>query len=348
VERLRPAARQVAAAGWFLAAAGWLLAAAGWLLAAAGWLPRVALLLPLAALLTACATSEEDGDPWPSSDPLAEREQAIGWLDGEAITYGDLARFLRARDALSFSRTLDGLIVDRITRTEAETRRVDVPIALTERRTRTRYLAFETRLRDATKERTGEEIEPRIWLRRTLGLTPEQFQIYLRGQIQVELLQDRLIRYAQYRERSVSVSLIVVEDAQAAQVVQQRLGAGKPFAVVAQELSKHATAKEGGQIDHRMIVADFEDASTAGAVFGAAAGTSLGPFEIQADGRGFFQVYFVHDVREARRIPYAELAPEIEKGLQKRPVSVGEYVHWRRRMQEIHGFLTSVGSDSVR
>ena len=74
----------------------------------------------------------------------------------------------------------------------------------------------------------------------------------------------------------------------------------------------------------------------------------MGPFEIQADGRGFFQVYFVHDVREARRIPYSELAPEIEKELQKRPVSVGEYVHWRRRMQAIHGFLTSVGSDSVR
>ena len=37
---------------------------------------------------------------------------------------------------------------------------------------------------------------PELWLRRTLGLTPEQFQVYLRGQIEVELLQDRLIRYA--------------------------------------------------------------------------------------------------------------------------------------------------------
>jgi hypothetical protein len=316
VERLRKAARQVGAA---------------------------CLLLP-----AACSAPREDGDPWSSTDPLTEREQAIGWLDGEPVTYGDLSRFLRARDALSFSRTLDGLIVDRITRTEADNQRVNVPVALVERRTRTRYVAFEARLREATRERTGTEVDPRVWLNRTLGLTPEQFQVYLRGQIEVELLQDRLIRYAEFRERSVEVSLIVVEDAKTATEARRRLEAGEPFAVVAKALSKHATAPAGGRIDHRMIAPDFEDEATAKAVLRASAGQTAGPFETEGDGRAFFRIYRVEKVQDGRRVPYAELAPEIEKDLQKRPVSVGEYVHWRRRMQETHGFLTSVGGDSTR
>ena len=301
-------------------------------------------------LLPACSSTDDGGDPWGTSDPLAQREQAIGWLDGEPVTYGDMARFLRARDALSFSRTLDALIVDRITRAEADGNRVVVPITLVERRTRARYLAFVKRLRDATRERTGAEIEPRVWLRRTLGLTPEQFQVYLRGQIEVELLQDRLIRYAQFREASVEVSLVVVEDAAVASRVRERVTAGEPFAVVARELSRHASASAGGRIDHRMVRGDFEDEAAARAVFAAKPGQSLGPFEARGDGRSFFRIYHVEDRREARDLPYTRLGPEIEKELQKRPVSVAEYVHWRRRMQETHGFLTSVdgGAESAR
>lgn len=294
-------------------------------------------------LLPACSTTDERGDPWESSDPLAEREQAIGWLDGEPVTYGDLSRFLRARDALSFSRTLDALIVDRITRTEADANRVDVPVTLVERRTRTRYLSFEKRLRDATRERTGAEIDPRVWLRRTLGLTPEQFQVYLRGQIEVELLQDRLIRFAQSRGRSAEVSLIVVEDAASVQAAQQRVAAGEPFAVVAKEVSRHATAKDGGRIDHPMIAGDFDDEAAARAVLQARPGLTVGPYETKGDGRVFFTIYHIESVRDARDLPYSKLGPEIEQDLQKRPVSVAEYVHWRRRMQETHGFLTSVG-----
>jgi len=297
--------------------------------------------------LGGCAAAESEDDPW-KSDGEVSREQAIGWLDGEPVTYGDLARFLRARDALTFSRTLDGLVVDRITRAEADTKRVDVPLSLVERRTSTRYVAFEQRLRAATKEQTGAEIDPRLWLRRTLGLTPAQFRIYLRSQIEVELLQDRLIRYAQFRERSVDASIIVVETPAAAGAVLERLERGDPFPVVAKELSKHATAAAGGRIDHRLIAADFEDAAAARAVLSAAQGGVVGPFEAQADGRAFFRIYRVDGTREAKNAPYSEQASGIEADLEKRPVSVREYVHWRRRMQETHGFLPSADGSVPR
>jgi len=298
-------------------------------------------------LLSACSTPEADDDPW-QSDTFAGREQAIGWLDGEPITYGDLARFLRARDALSFSRTLDGLIVDRITRTESDDRRVDVPIALVERRTRVRYLAFERRLRQSTKEQTGAEIDPRVWLRRTLGLTPDQFRLYLRSQIEVELLQDRLIRYAEFRDRSVEVSLIVVDDADVARDARRRLDGGEPFGVVAKELSKHATAKSGGRVEHRMIADDFEDAATARALLQAKPDTVVGPFEATGDGRAFFRIYRVEASHAAQDVPFADLAAVVGQDLEKRPVSVAEYVHWRRRMQEVHGFLASVDGSLPR
>ncbi|MHC4955317.1 MAG: peptidylprolyl isomerase [Planctomycetota bacterium] len=299
--------------------------------------------LGVLVFLAACAGPESEPDPWPSD--AAAREMAIGWLNGEAVTYGDLARFLRTRDALTFSRTLDGLIVDRITRREAETHRVTVPIALVERRVRARYLAFEKRLRDTTKEQSGKAIEPRAWLARTLGLTPEQFQVFLRGQIEVELLQDRLIRYAQYQVKSVEISILVVEDGTLAADLRRRLDAGEPFAVVAKEFSRHATGPKGGRIDHRLIAADFEDEAAARGVLAAKPGGVLGPFRAEADGREFFRLYRMESAREARPGPYKERSREIEGELEKRPVSVGEYIHWRRRMQEAHGFLPSSGGE---
>ncbi|MHC4451889.1 MAG: hypothetical protein ACYS0E_17415, partial [Planctomycetota bacterium] len=196
-------------------------------------------------LAVACA-APESRDPWPADMPPPE--SAIGWIDGEPITYGDLSRFLRARDALTFSRILDSLIVDRITRREAELARVDVPVAVIERSTRTRYLSFEQRLKAATKQSAGEELDPAVWLDRTLGLTPEQFRLFLRAQIEVELLQDRLIRYAQRTVPTVEVSVIVVEEDQQAAAARARLDAGETFGVLAKEISRHSTADQGGRI----------------------------------------------------------------------------------------------------
>jgi hypothetical protein len=266
-------------------------------------------------------------------------ESAIGWIDGEPITYGDLSRFLRARDALTFSRILDSLIVDRITRREAELAGVEVPVAVIERSTRTRYLSFEQRLKAATKQSAGEELDPAVWLDRTLGLTPEQFRLFLRAQIEVELLQDRLIRYAQRTVPTVEVSVIVVEDGQEAAAARARLDAGETFGVLAKELSRHSTADKGGRIQNRLLEADFDDETAARQLAAAQPGTIHGPYAREADQRPFFRIYRLEARHAAEDKPYRELASSIEAELEKRPVSMGEYVYWRRRMQDRHGFL---------
>ena len=311
--------------------------------------PRIQFLVPLGiwalTLLAGCAATDEGDDPWPTES--GSRESAIGWIGGEAVTYGDLARFLRTRDALTFSRTLDSLLVERITRMEADRGLVTVPVAQVERRTRNRYAAFTQRLRESTAEQTGKPVEPRVWLERTIGLTPERFQLFLRSQIEVELLQDRLIRYAEFRGGSAEVSLIVVEDGELAQSMRARLARGELFADLARALSLHATAKGGGLVDHRMIAADFDDEEDARQVFAAKPGAVIGPLARTADGRRFYRLYLVDALHAPQDEPFAELSSAIEADLEKRPVSVGEYVHWRRRMQERHAFLASASGVPV-
>ncbi|MEM8884147.1 MAG: hypothetical protein AAGD14_08775 [Planctomycetota bacterium] len=293
-------------------------------------------LVPL-LLCAACATVDESADPWPSE--RAPTDLAIGWVDGEPITYGDMARFLRTRDALTFSRTLDAMIVDRITRSEAAQLRVDVPVAIVERRTSARYVGFEQRLARATTEGGAPAVPAGDWLERTLGLTPEEFRTFLRVQIEVELLQDRLIRFEQRRRNAIDVSIIVVEDEASVKQVQERLAAGEPFATVARALSKHQTAPAGGRLGHWRIEGDFDDPKMARELFRAEASSQLGPFPRTADQQVFYRFYRIEGKRDGRDEPYRALSATIEPDLEKRPVSVREYVDWRRRMQERHGFL---------
>jgi hypothetical protein len=303
-----------------------------------------ALALFSASVLAACVSDRSSQDPWPSE--AASSDAAIGWMDGEPVTYGELSLFLRARDALVFSRTLDALLVERVTRAESDRFKVDVAVALVERRTRGRYQAFETRLRLSTKEQTGEEADPAAWLNRTLGLTPEEFRIFIRAQIKVELLQDRLIRYSQFREQTVEVSTIVVLTDEDAAMIERALAAGKLFAVLAKQHSKHSTAPRGGLIDHRMLRTDFDSESTSRAVFASAVGKVVGPLVQEAEGRKFHQFFLVGSKHICADKPYPELSRMVEADLEKRPVSMGEYVHWRRRMQDQHGFLPAARSSA--
>lgn len=293
-------------------------------------------------MLMACVSDQASDDPWPTD--AASADSAIGWMDGEPVTYGELALFLRARDALVFSRTLDALLVERMTRSESDRFKVDVAISLVERRTRVRYQAFETRLQNSTKEQTGEAADPEAWLNRTLGLTPDEFRIFIRAQIKIELLQDRLIRFSQMREQTVEVSTIVVLTDKDAAMIQQRLAAGNRFAVLAKQHSKHSTASRGGRIDHRMVRLDFNSEKVSRAVFATAVDEFVGPLVQEAEGRKFHQ-FFQVEVKDAGvNKPYPEMARLVEVDLEKRPVSMGEYIHWRRRMQDQHGFLPSARS----
>jgi hypothetical protein len=300
---------------------------------------RLAAILPL---LAACSSAPSEADPWPNqSAPLAE---TVGWLDERPVTYGAVARYLRTKDPESFSRALEGLVLERVTRAEAAPSGVTVRPALVTRETDRRMRQWEQRVRAASKEEGGKEIDPALWLQRVAGISVGRLRSWVRDHTEIELLQDRLLRYEALTSPQVDVSILVMKD----QAHLKRLTAiarrDGSFAALAREHSLHASAKDGGRIGYPLLPADINDPAVREQVFRADAGRILGPFPTRGGKETFFQLYLVEDARPARKSDYAAFAREVERNLEARPVPVGEYERWRRRILLRHGFVAAQAS----
>lgn len=297
---------------------------------------RLAAVLPL---LAACSSPPSDTDPWPDeSAPLAE---TVGWLDERPVTYGAVARYLRTKDPEAFSRALEGLVLDRVTRAEAGPLGVAVRPALVTRETDRRMREWERRVRAASKEESGEEIDPALWLQRVAGISIARLRSWVRDHTEIELLQDRLSRFEMLTSPQVEVSILVLKDqAQLARLKAEAVRDGS-FPALARGHSLHASAKDGGRIGHPLLPADINDAAVREQLFAAEAGQVLGPFATRGGKEVFYQLYRVEAVHPARKGGYARLAREVERDLEARPVPVGEYERWRRRILLRHGFVAA-------
>ena len=298
--------------------------------------PRLAAVLPL---LAACSLAPTDSDPWPdTSAPLAE---TVGWLDERPVTYGAVARYLRTKDPEAFSRALEGLVLERVTRAEAAPLEVKVRPALVTRETDRRMRDWERRVRAAAKEEGGQEIEPALWLQRVAGISVAQLRSWVRDHTEIELLQDRLLRYESLTSPQVEVSILVLKDE--AQLRRFRAVAERDgsFPALARKHSLHASAKDGGRVGYPLLPADINDPAVRDQLFQAEPGRILGPFPTRGGAETFFQLYLVERVRPARQGDYALMAREVERDLEARPVPVGEYERWRRRILLRHGFVAA-------
>jgi len=270
------------------------------------------------------------------------RTGVVGWLDGAPLTYGDVARHLRTKDPEAFGRGLEGVLLERVTRLEADALGVEVPAAAVERATNRRMIEWERRRRARAEARGAEDLEPAVWLERTAGVSLARFRGWVRRHTETELLQDRLVRFDLRRAPTREISLLVVADEQAAREAMARLEDGTPFAEVARGASVHASRDEGGRIPYPLRAEDVNDAAVREALFAADAGRVLGPFPAEAGGETFFQVYRVERARAGRAGPYGRLAEAVETSLKTRPVHVGEYERWRRRALLRHGFVAAL------
>lgn len=297
---------------------------------------RLAAVLPL---LAACSSAPSDADPWPDqSAPLAE---TVGWLDERPVTYGAVARYLRTKDPEAFSRSLEGLVLERVTRAEAGPLGVVVRPALVTRETDRRMRDWERRVRAASKEEGGEEIDPALWLQRVAGISVATLRSWVREHTEIELLQDRLLRYEMLTSRQVEVSILVLKDkARLEQLSAQAVREGS-FAALARKHSLHASAKDGGRIGYPLLPADINDPAVRQQLFEAEPGRILGPFPTRGGTETFQQLYRVEGARPARKGDFERLARDVERDLEARPVPVGEYERWRRRILLRHGFVAA-------
>lgn len=297
---------------------------------------RTAQTLALAAvLLVACGAPPRDDSAWSSPDKKPE-DEPVGWIGETAVYYGEVGRYIHVREPDVFARNLTRFIIERLTRKEARPLGVTVPKAVLARETNRRMTEWERRVRAASKARTGSEVEPALWLQRVADLSLAEFTEMMREAAEVELLQDRLVRYEQQVAPHIEVSILVARDKATGATVVQELAAGADFAALAKRHSRDPSGKEGGRIAFPLLPADIVDVKVREALFAAQPGDVVGPFP--AGTLGMVQIYRLESRAPARPASYGDLEREIEHGLETRPVAMGEYTRWRRRILSRHGF----------
>jgi hypothetical protein len=291
----------------------------------------------VALLLAACGTTREQ-DPWKPG--AASAADTVGWIDDVPVTYGDVARYLRTKEPEAFARGLEGLVIERITLSEAGPMGVTVPRALVDREARKRMAAWEANVRAASREQTGEEVDPALWLQRVSGASLSDLRGWIAHHTEIELIQDRLARYEMLTSPRIEVSLILVTGEEKAKGLAQEARAGD-FAALAKASSVHPSAAEGGRIAGALVPADIGDPAVREALFGAKEGDVVGPMASRGAAPGTFEVYRVDRSVPARQGSYADLATDIAKDLAARPLDVAEYERWRTRVLVRHGFLAA-------
>ena len=289
-------------------------------------------------LLLLCACSGPGQGSGKTEDGLwqDQPDDAVGWLGKEPVTYGEVGRYIRLREPDVFTRSLTRYLLERVTMREAKPLGIEVPSAVLTRETSRRMRAWEARVRVASKEQTGQEIDPALWLQRVADLTVEEFRERVKEGAAIELTQDRLLRYELLTSRHIEVSILVIEGKQKANGILKRLKAGADLAAIAQKDSVHSSAQNGGRVPFPLVAMDINDAKVRDALFLAKGGQLLGPFPVP--GGGFFQIYRIESNAPAKKGAYALMEQEVSRGLEARPVPVGEYERWRRRILLRHGF----------
>jgi hypothetical protein len=258
------------------------------------------------------------------------------------VSYGDVARYLRTKDPDAFARGLEGLIIERVTLSEAGPMGVTVPRALVDRDTSKRMAAWEKNIRTAALEQSGEEVDPALWLQRVAGVSLAELRSWMEHHTEVELIQDRLVRYEALTSARVEVSLILLEDEARARDVRTEAESGD-FAALAKNNSIHTTSAEGGRIPGALLPMDVSDPAVRDALFRARKGDVLGPFSTRSGEKTYYEIYKVEEVLLPRKGSYAELSKEVARDLETRPVAVAEYERWRMRVLVRHGFLVAEG-----
>ena len=256
-----------------------------------------------------------------SSFPPEDREVA-GWHDGVPVTYGEVCRHLRSRDPDAFWRSLEGCVLDRVTRVEAEELGVRVPEPVVDGRTESRLREWEERLQDAARAEGEGPVDPAAWLEEVAGIAISDFHASVRRHTEVELLQDRLLRYEQLTSPRVEVSIFGAADADEAARLLERA---------------RSDEGKGAGSTVTLLEDDLDDEAVREALFSAREGSVVGPFPA----RGAFQVFRVVGATPPREIPWPEAAASIEADLGKRPVPMAEYDRWRRRILLRHGFAAA-------
>ncbi len=246
-------------------------------------------------------------------------------VGGRSITEADLGDFQlryfpdQAREAL-------GQLVDEAL-VEVEAARTGVEVG--PETVRRRAAAYVDERRRQIRVQHGADAELETLLAERFGRSLAEFLTDAERLARISLLRDRLVRVDQLREERVEIRALTLSgDRAAADAVLAALRAGADPTLLAETNGLRPPAAPPP-----LSRGEFRSALLRDAVFAAAPGDVLGPFEVRTpDGEARLQIVKLVRRTAASDGAWFEIREEVERGIAEKPVGVDEYLQWRARV----------------
>ena len=275
-------------------------------------------------------------DRLPSPPPA---RSVVARVDGEPVLAADAFRLVYLSAPDEAANAVRQLVVDRLSAREAAAIGATVPEEVVARELARLLAEQERRVREASKGRSDLESH----VRATWGLPAAEYAAIVRESVERSLLLERVVRFELSRHARTQLRVIRVKERSLAEEIRRKLVQGADFAVLARQHSEDGSAREGGI--YPPLPSDLPSPlfERTGAI--APGGISEVEEVSTADGPRY------RIVQVLARLPsesgsFAELAPQIERTLDERPLAPLELEGWMRIMEDRHRIrLLGMGTD---
>jgi foldase protein PrsA len=199
----------------------------------------------------------------------------------------------------------------------------------------------------AERARVLEDLKVQALTSYGAGTTPERFlelemkqsladwQTHRDSEAWERWMLSRIIRYHGIQSERVEIQLIAVDDEKTAREVAGKLDQGADFGQLAVTYSRHPSGKGGGKLPP--LARESLNPAVADRAFALAPGARSNILSVD-DGFGKRQFEVVKLLRRipSRRVPWGEVATEIEDGLSKEAVGPEEFIAWNLRAERLY------------
>jgi hypothetical protein len=281
----------------------------------------------------AVSRSAVSGSAVSGSAAGADEPGPVAVIQGRPLSKAALADFWFERYRDEYGRTLDALVEERLTISEAYRHGIRVPAAALGKAVESEVEARRKQIQSVY----GKEADLEAEVKNAYGVGVQTWREKILGpRLHARLLMERVIRWDTNGRERVLGRVIVMEDAAGAMRVVAKVRRGADFSLTAVKESKDPSGKRGGVLPW-MGRGDLAFPGVEKRLFAAQAGQVVGPLEVQVQGKPQWQIYKI-----IRRMPawtggYEANYQRLEADLKTTPVGNGEYTRWRARTRRDAG-----------
>lgn len=285
--------------------------------------------LLLAASCVGCVRSRALPRPSGSGGPASDPPAPVAAVGDSRISKAQLSDFVHERFREQWVQAVDEMVDERILAVEAKRLNVQVPPAALDA-----AVAAEVKARaEQLRARFGEGADLAASVHAYYGLDLDAWKKdVLRPRLETHLSLQRVVRLSARTRDQVVARVLVTKDAAKAAATREKIMHGADFSLTALEVSEDPSRSLGGVIPP-LARGDLGVPAVEEALFAAAPGALLGPFEVATPEGPEWHLY-----RVAERVPPWSGAPEalaqrLESDLVADPVTRAEYERWATRVR---------------